>query len=133
MAYTALKPCKFAGQKFRIGETIPEELVQPGAAKNLIKAAIIAIQESHNDPLDDYVKSLISITIEVEEGKLNLELTLAGLQNVFDVMCANVTNAVTIIKQMTDLDALILIDVCDKRKSVQDATKARGKELAGNG
>ena len=33
MAYTALKPCGFAGQKFKIGETIPEELILPGAAK----------------------------------------------------------------------------------------------------
>ena len=34
MAYVALKPCKFAGQIFKIGERVPEEAILPGAASN---------------------------------------------------------------------------------------------------
>lgn len=126
MAYTALKPCKFAGQAFKIGEHIPDELVQPGAAKNLIKASVIARKESKTS-------DLISLLIPVEEGDLQLELTPEGIQSVFDVLNSNVTNAVAIIKEMTDVDALILIDIQDTRKSVKEATEARGKELAANG
>lgn len=53
MAYTALKPCRFAGQSFRIGESVPVEVIQPGAAKSLVKMGVIAEVPSENAaPID---------------------------------------------------------------------------------
>lgn len=40
--YVALKPCKFAGQQFRIGETIDTSVILKEAAPRLIKMGVIA-------------------------------------------------------------------------------------------
>ncbi len=42
MAYAALKPCCFAGQRFWIGETVPAELVLPEMARRLIQMGKLA-------------------------------------------------------------------------------------------
>jgi hypothetical protein len=42
MAYVALKPCCFAGQKFWIGEAVPAELVLPEMAGRLIQMGKLA-------------------------------------------------------------------------------------------
>ena len=42
MAYVALKPCCFAGQKFWIGEAVPAELVLPEMARRLIQMGKLA-------------------------------------------------------------------------------------------
>lgn len=49
MAYKALKPCSFAGQKFRIGEIVPDSVLVPGAIARMIAAGKIA--ESAEGPL----------------------------------------------------------------------------------
>lgn len=43
--YSALKPCKFAGQAFRIGNRIPDGLIRKEAAPRLIKMGVIAAVE----------------------------------------------------------------------------------------
>ena len=42
MAYVALKPCCFAGQKFWIGENVPTELILPEMARQLIQMGKLA-------------------------------------------------------------------------------------------
>ncbi len=42
MAFTALKPCNFAGTQFKIGDTIPDGMVLPEMAPRLIKMGKIA-------------------------------------------------------------------------------------------
>ena len=36
MSYRAIKPCRFAGRDFRVGEIVPEALLAPGAKKRLL-------------------------------------------------------------------------------------------------
>jgi len=42
MDFIALKPCRFAGQKFKIGETVPGKLVLPEMQKRLLAMGKLA-------------------------------------------------------------------------------------------
>ncbi len=54
MAYLALKPCCFAGQKFWIGEAVPAELVLPEMARRLIQMGKLAeVPDSKSEKSDD--------------------------------------------------------------------------------
>ena len=136
MAYIALKPCGFAGQRFKIGETIPAELIQPGAAKNLVKMEVIA---ATGDDLPGKAPvqaaptikphTAIAVTINTKEGALPLELTPEGLQSVFDALTGNASTAEGIVAEMTDQDALILLNATDSRKTIKAATEERAAAL----
>lgn len=126
MTYIALKPCKFAGQAFKIGDTIPGGCILPGAAKNLVKMEIIASADGAGVPVSN---GPIAITARAEGGDMALQLTDIGLQQIFDALTANVEGAEKIIETMTDEDALILLHMCDSRKGVKTAAEERAKAL----
>lgn len=129
MAYIALKPCKFAGQRFKINDAVPGELIHPGAAKNLVKMQILALA----DGLDGApVKTAGNISAhKITVGDMSLELTSEGLQHVFDALTSNVEGAEKVVGEMTDGDALILLHMSDGRKSIKAAAEAKAKELSG--
>lgn len=136
MAYVALKPCCFAGHRFRIGETIPDEFVHPGNANNAVKMGLIAKQPddatTHVDPPAETGNTTVetmTVIIHAEEGDLPLNLTAEGLQAVVDVLTSKVEDAEPIVEAMTDGDALILLHLTDTRKSVKTAAEARAKAL----
>ena len=129
MAYVALKPCRLAGQDFKIGEEIPDGIVHPGAANNLVKMQVIADADNGAKPVVEQKPSTISIVIPVKEGEMLLEVTKEGLQAVVNVQVGNADEAEAIIEQMTDSDALILLHLTDNRKTIQKAAEARAKAL----
>jgi hypothetical protein len=139
MAYVALKPCCFAGHRFRIGETVPDELIHPGNARNAVKMGLIAEHageagtpaKTPETPVIPPVEKM-TVCIRAEEGDLPLDLTQAGLQAVVDVLTSKVDVAEPIIEAMTDGDALILLHLTDTRKSVKNASEARAKALNEN-
>lgn len=134
MAYTALKPCRFAGQSYKVGESVPAAALQPGAAKNLVKMGIIAAEGTElptaQKPEPIKTPKSVNIALRTEEGDLPLEVTPEGIQSVFDALTATVAEAAAIIEGMTDGDALILLNASDKRKSIQEATETRAKALS---
>ena len=133
MTYVAQKPCRLAGQAFLIGDVIPDEVIHPGAAKNLLRMGIIStIGEESAPAVTKVEKDPITVYVHAEEGELDCHPTQESLQQVFDVLQGTVTIAENTIKEMTDPDALILIDVCENRKSVKAAVKERGLQLAGD-
>lgn len=137
MAFIAVKPCKFAGQRFRIGEEIPADVIQPGAAKNLIKMGVIAERKNVEfyetvevDTIEEGIRLPdAEIIIHAEEGDMPLNPTPEGLQAIFDVLTSNVSGAEPIIKEMTDGDALILLHLSDSRKSIKELAETRAKAL----
>lgn len=133
MAYTAIKPCRFAGQTYRIGEEVPAEVIQPGAAKNLVKMGIIAENGGaiNAAPIKTVKLPVQEVVIHVQD--MDLTPTPKGLQAIFDVLTANVSAAETIIGEMTDNEALILLNISDSRKSVKELTEARAKEISTEG
>ena len=136
MAYVALKPCCFAGQRFLIGEIVPDEVVHPGNANNAIRMGLIAKQDGAAVPAavsgeetETHTVETMTVTIHAEEGDLPLNLTAEGLQAVVDVLTSKVEDAEPIVEAMTDGDALILLHLTDTRKSVKSAAEARAKAL----
>ncbi len=129
MEYVAQKPCCFAGQKFKIHDEIPGDLIHPGAAMNLVKMGVIAKKSSTGTNEPDKVH----IVIHAEEGDLPLDVTPEGMQAVFDVLTGKATDAEETIDKMIDGDALILIHLSSTRKSVKDAAETRAKQLNSEG
>ena len=133
MPYIALKPCTFAGQRYKIGETVPDEVLHPGAIKNLVKMQIVtpadAITEAKTAQRGPIPIPPINITIRRENGDIELNLSDIGLQQIFDVLTSNASNAEKIVKTISDGDALILLHMSDSRKTIKEAAEARAKEL----
>lgn len=127
MAYVALKPCRVGGHAFRIGETVPKELIAPGAEKNLLKMGILAATEPAPGAAD--VPEALNIQVPVEEGELPLTITKEGLEAAILAVTSSADDAKRVAAGMADRDALILLDLLDPRKSVQEAAKARAQEL----
>ena len=127
MAYVALKPCRVGGHAFRIGETVPKELIAPGAEKNLLKMGILAATEPAPGAAD--VPEALNIQVPVEEGELPLTITKEGLEAAVLAVTSSADDAKRVAAGMADRDALILLDLLDPRKSVQEAAKARAQEL----
>jgi len=134
MAYIALKPCRFAGQSFRIGDTIPDELVHSGASKNLVKMNIIGIDGENAPALAakpaEAKEEFITIDIHTSEGDMPVNVTKEGLQAIFDVLQESAKDTESTIAQMTDTEALLLINICDSRKSVKALAEDRAKAIS---
>lgn len=135
MPYVALRPCRFSGKAFFVGEGIPGDIVQPSAAKNLIKASVIApVSDGEQDAKTEPSvpeRTGITVSVNTEQGVMHLEITQDGLQSVFDVLTGKVIEAEDIVRSMTDVNALILLDLSDSRRTIREAVKARGRSLSG--
>lgn len=139
MAYVALKPCSFAGHKFKIGDNVPLEVLQPGSIKNLLKMGLIVDpgkEEAKPAPgtIMEPVSATIELTVPVEEGDLALDVTKDGIQAIINVLTSKAEDAEKIIKEMTDGDALILLHIVDSRKTIKAAAEERAEAItAGEG
>lgn len=125
MRLIARQPCSFGGKKFYIGDEVPPELVLDAKAQE--KKGVLTISEDKETVV--IPEPAITVNVHAKEGDMPVELTSEGLQAVFDVLNSTAEEAPAIIEEMTDGDALILLHVTDKRKSVKDAAEARAKEL----
>lgn len=125
MKLIAKQPCSFGGKRFYIGEEIPVELVQePKTQEKFGKLVIV------NDDQPAGACGVMTVFVRAEEGDIPLELTQEGLQTVLDILSSNAEDAEPIVKQMTDVDALIFLDIADSRKTIKAAAKARAQALA---
>lgn len=132
MAFIALKPCRFAGQDYKVGECVPDEMVHPGAAKNLKKMGVISECEDNalSVPSNDIPQQTgIPVMIHEQGGCLPLNVMPGSIQDIFDVLISKVGAAETIIQGMEDRDALILLNIVDSRKLIKEAAEARAQEL----
>lgn len=127
MRLIARQPCSFGGMKFYIGDEVPAELVLDAKAQE--KKGVLAIGEETKLEVICQPAPAITVNVHAEEGDMPLELTEEGLQAIFDVLNGTADEAADIIEDMTDGDALILLHVTDKRKSVKEAAEARAKAL----
>lgn len=132
MAYTALKPCCFSGEKFTVGQSVPAELIRPGMADALVKMGVIAPQGGQAQTIKAVPAPVeaVTLTVHAEEGDLALIMSVEALQSVIDVLTGVANQAEEIIAGMTESDALILLHCADSRKTVMAAAEARGKALS---
>lgn len=133
MKLIAKKPCSFGGKRFYIGDEIPSELVMnPQDQEKMGRLAIVADEAAVVHPEGDKepeTLDVMTVLIHCEEGDMPLNLTQNGLQAVVDVLTSNAEDGTSIVKGMTDGDALILLDITDNRKTIKEAAKARAQVL----
>ena len=132
MAYTALRPCCFSGEKFTVGQSVPAELIRSCVADALVKMGVIASQggQAQAPKAVPAPVEAVTLTVQAEEGDLALTMSVEALQSVIDVLTGAANQAEGIIAGMTESDALILLHCADSRKTVMAAAEARGKALS---
>lgn len=137
MAYTALKPCCFADKRFKIGENVPDELIQPGAEKKLVKMGILVRNgdagTNGQTKVAPKAPELVPVQVKADGNVLTLQVTPKGIQDVFKVLTSTVGETEKVISGMAENDALILLHLSDQRKAIKEAAQARGKKLTESG
>lgn len=127
MKLIARQPCNFGGKRFYIGDEIPAEYVlNPQSQESL---GVLAIVQDAPAPAIEIPAPHMPIAIRRAEGDMLVEPTDEGMQAIFDALTSTVEEAKAIVEQMTDGDALILLNHTDSRKSIKEATSERAKEL----
>lgn len=138
MKIIALKPCNFGGNKFFIGDEIPEELVQnPNEQK---KRGVIAIsQDGESIPMAKVTANVsemkIPVVIHSEKGDLTIEVTQEELNVFFDVLQIPVSKTEdkqkvsVLIQSIESLDLLIMLDALDGRKFVKEESEKRADAI----
>lgn len=107
MKYTCLKMATFGGVKYRPGDVVEAEMIQPGRARAMQDMGIIAeCQELEVGKVE-----ALPLPITAEGGVVELDAT---------------PDAVATISEVEDQSVLILVNACDSRKSVKAAAKERG-------
>ena len=132
--FIALKPCEFAGQRFLAGNSIPTELVHPGAVKRLKKQRMIAEANEQKEVVEVAVeqtetKPLFTVPVLAEEGTLPVELPAEDLEVLFMVLQKTADEAGNIIAEQTNKDLLLCIHALDSRKTVKNVAKEKATAL----
>lgn len=135
MKLIAKKVCNF-GKQYYIGEEIPLEAVLDPKLQE--KRGVLAIVNDDDggtpapavDPAEPGADvTVIPVIIHAKEGDLTLNLAQEDVQTIVDILTCNVDTAEPIVSQMTNSDALILLDCIDNRKSIKTAAKERALAL----
>lgn len=112
MDYIALRPCTFAGQRYRIGESVPGSAVMDG--KRQIALGTLAARREADAGATD-----ITITI----GGAQISFSADELQAVFDILQADSRDAAAAIQTEQRENVRQVIAACDSRRSVKTALK----------
>ena len=112
MDYIALRPCTFAGNRYRIGETVPGAVVMDG--KRQVALGTLAARREADAGATD-----IAITIDGAQISFSAE----ELQAVFDILQADSRDAAAAIQTEQRENVRQVIAACDSRRSVKTALK----------
>ena len=112
MDYIALRPCTFAGQRYRIGETVPGSAVMDGK-RQIALGTLAARREADTDAPD------IAIAI----GGAQIGFSADELQAVFDILQATAGDAAAAIQEENRENVRQVIAACDSRRAVKTALK----------
>lgn len=142
MKLSALKPCKFGGKSFKIGEEIPAELVMNPKAQ--AKMGVISVSDGEavsQEELQECTAQVGIVKFEVpvhaEEGDLVLQVTNEELTVFTDILQIGVKTTEDkqkisdIVQNIESMDLLIMLDALDGRKHVSEEAKARAEALNG--
>ena len=124
MAFYALKPCTFAGQGFKIGDTIPEDLVLPGAIRRLKTEGVIAESEAGSLlPASASLDKEVEIPIIAEDGNLSIKMTAEQLVQAVIIAQMPEDDIIAQLGTVETEEQLILIDALAKSEAVHEAAK----------
>lgn len=134
MKLIAKKPCSFNGQTFYIGDEIPSEFViNPKAQENLGTIAIVSTGNVLKTDLSDITAEVgqveFVVPIKQKDGTMTLYMNEDQIRRAVEVMQMTASEAKETIKGITEEKILILLNACDSRKAVKEATEAAAAEL----
>lgn len=133
MRLIAKKPCSFNGQTFYIGDEIPSEFVINPKAQE--KLGVISIAADGGDPSESAVTGAFvgqvefAIPINQRDGKMILHCNEEQICKAAEVMQMTAGEAKETIKEIDDEKVLILLNACDSRKAIKEATEAAATKL----
>ena len=133
MRLIAKKPCSFNGQTFYIGDEIPSEFVINPKAQE--KLGVIAIAADGGDPSEPAVTGAFigqvefAIPINQRDGKMILHCNEEQICKAAEVIQMTAGEAKETIKEIEDEKVLILLNACDSRKAIKEATEAAATKL----
>ena len=126
--YTALKPCSFAGERYRIGESIPDGVLIPGAVKRLLKEGVIAeVNAGLLLPASTSLEKEVEIPLIAEENAV-LKLTVEELIEVVKIAQMNEDDIIAQLQFIKKEEQLVLIDALVKSDAVFEAAKELATE-----
>lgn len=133
MRLIAIKPCSFNGQTFYIGDEIPSEFViNPRAQEKLGVIAIAAGGEDQGEPVTAKASTgqiEFAIPINQRDGKMILRCNEEQICKAAEIMQMTTGEAKEAIKDIDEEKILILINACDSRKTIKEATEAAASKL----
>ena len=137
--YIALKPCRFGGVKYYIGDAIPAEAIEGESIHRLVTMGYIvdAGQSTENsaDNPQNYAQTVENVDIPVLDGDTvcTLPVSVSSLTDFFVGMQKSAGDVVELVETETRPDLLNLLKSVDTRKTVKAAAEKRIAELAGDG
>lgn len=133
MKLIAKKPCSFNGKTFYIGDEIPSEFVINPKAQEKIGVLSIA---AGGDDLGEAVAVKASvgqvefaIPINQQDGKMILHCSEEQICKAAEIMQMKTAEAKEEIKDIKEEKILILLNACDSRKAIKEATEAAAAKL----
>ena len=133
MNYVALKPVNFGGKRYKIGETIPEGVVDERRSLFLKKSGHIAeaaiVNEANTENLSVNPNTL---SIPLLQSKHELAVNAQQLLQFFATIQKTMEEAKIEIATMTEEDApvLQLLHEIDSRKGIKAAVETRLADLS---
>lgn len=133
MNYVALKPVNFGGKRYKIGETIPEGVVDERRSLFLKKSGHIAEVASVNGAYaEDLNVNPNTLSIPLLQSKHELAVNAQQLLQFFATIQKTMEEAKIEIATMTEEDApaLQLLHEIDSRKGIKAAVETRLADLS---
>lgn len=133
MNYIALKPVRFGGTLYKIGETIPEGVVDERRSLFLKKSGHIAEVASVNGANTENLSVIPNtLSIPLLQSKHEVVMNSQQLLRFFDTIQKTMDEAKIEIATMTEEDApvLELLHEIDSRKGIKAAVETRLADLS---
>lgn len=133
MNYVALKPVNFGGKRYKIGETIPEGVVDERRSLFLKKSGHIAEAASVNGANTENLSvNPNTLSIPLLQSKHELVMNAQQLSQFFATIQKTIDEAKIEIATMTeeDVPVLELLHEIDSRKGIKAAVETRLADLS---
>ena len=131
MNYVALKPVNFGGKQYKIGETIPEGVVDERRSLFLKKSGHIAEVASVNGAYaEDLNVNHNTLSIPLLQSKHELAVNAQQLLQFFATIQKTMEEAKIEIATMTEEAVLQLLHEIDSRKGIKAAVETRLADLS---
>lgn len=134
--YIALKAITLNGTEYAAGDHIPADAVLPSRVSALVRTGTIAAINAETPAVGAESPEIrtnevegVDLPIKTEDGVLTLTASREDIVKAIEALQMNADDAAEAAATIESDTALIIIDACDSRKTVQKAVKARAEEL----